>query len=203
MYAIEVETPSVATVNFTVSITVGGQFVTLTTLEVFGVPTNESRLSCAAVHSPPGFVHVLENVTCTIVVEDMYGPTAGLPAEFNITTNYDVANVTSTLTTSDHGYSYTFVVMSPFSSSPEFHIGALLPDGLAINGSEVNLTVICLLSCFFMRARFMLIVCSCVLVELCVSMHGHECMCVVCDRLQRHQLPGQFVLRILYCCLVL
>ena len=146
VYAIEVATPAVATVGFNVSIYVNAHLVTSTALEVFGVPTNESHLACAGVHSAAGFVHVLENVTCTITVEDANGPTAALPSDFNITVNNAEANVTSTISTSDHGFSYTFVVMSPFTSSPAFHVGAALVDGPAINGSVANLTVICLLN---------------------------------------------------------
>ena len=144
-YTFNVAAPALSLLDYEVRVYVSGHEVANDNFAVYGVPTNASALKCAGLHSPAGFVHILENVTCTIEVYDAHGPALGLVDDFNITVNN--TDVVVPLSTSNGGATLQFQVSSPNSSQPYFLVSAYLSAlGPSFNITDVNLTVICELS---------------------------------------------------------
>ena len=141
-YTFNVAAPALSLLDYEVRVYVSGHVVTSNHSEVFTYPTPDSLLTCVGQHSPAGFVHILENVTCTIEVYDAHGPALGLIEDFNITVNN--TDVVVPLSTSNGGATLQFQVSSPNSSQPYFLVSAYLSAlGPSFNITDVNLTVIC------------------------------------------------------------
>ncbi len=142
-YVFDVLMPPGFVRQFNISAIVNNELVTSTIFEVYGIPTTASILSCSGTQSPPGFVHVLENVTCSIQVRDDLGPTTGVAEDFIIVVDNILTAVQFNNSNFD-GSEFEFLLVSANTSDANFTVTAELASNGDIIDSPINLTLICL-----------------------------------------------------------
>lgn len=149
-YTFNIALPSKPT-GFLLNLFVSGVPIFSQPLAGYGVPKANSSLTCVT-RSNDGYVRVTESVNCTLEVFGESGRTLGAWSDFSIFVNGEQLGVSS-FVSSTSGLNYSFYLMTPYSSLPQFNVLATLRDGTVVRGGQVSYTLIfacginCLSSC--------------------------------------------------------
>jgi hypothetical protein len=108
---------------------------------VIGIPTSASNLSCVGTDTGSDVVHILEDVECTINVNDDTGSILGFASDFEFANTTGGSNVGPPAVSGD-GSQMTFTVTAPGTVGAIFNVLGRLEDGTGFDQGPFDLTVV-------------------------------------------------------------